>query len=592
MGRYRCTVCNYIYNEEKEKTLFNNIPNTWHCPICGAPKTAFIPEGIQKEKSPVDTTVADKVIEQLESFGVRHIYGIPGDSNLPLIDAIRKNKKIKFVLTRHEETAAFMASAHGKMTDTLGVCISIAGPGSTNLITGLMDAATDRSPVLALAGQVPEVYLGSEAFQEIDQIDIFKPFSEYAETLARHNKTIRLINRAVKYAYRKPGVSVISTPTDILTEKLSQDITILEHELFDNKILSDEKIIKKGATVINQCKKVVILAGWGARHASNQLLELSKKLNAPIATTSRAKGTIHETYSLALGVLGSIGSKHAAQAVQNADCIFVIGSGFRQANLVPDKVKIIQIDIDPTRIGKTFDVSAGLLGDASLILQKLIHYVDSKPPQPDLLESIKKLKLEHKEEIEIEGKDYSIPINPGFVIQAIKRIISKNAIICVDVGDHTYWFYKKFICEGQKPYLSANMASMGFGLPAALSAKLDYPDRQVVCVTGDGGFGMLLADFTTAVREKLDITIIVFNDGRLKNIKKEQIRSNYPEFGVTFPNPNFAIFADSAGGKGFRITDPKELDNALKEAFQSKLPCIIEILVDPDKMAAGTKSAN
>jgi len=188
--KYRCSVCNWLYDEEKEKKPFSSLPATYTCPVCGSPKSAFFPEGVVKSDERITTTVAEKIIEQLEAYGVKHIYGIPGDSNLPLIDAMRKSKKIKFILTRHEETAAFMACAHGKITGQLGVCISIAGPGCTNLITGLMDAANDRSPVLALPGQIPEVYLGSEAFQEIDQIELFKPFTVFSETIARSNQAL------------------------------------------------------------------------------------------------------------------------------------------------------------------------------------------------------------------------------------------------------------------------------------------------------------------------------------------------------------------------------------------------------------------
>ncbi|MHA1170905.1 MAG: thiamine pyrophosphate-binding protein, partial [Candidatus Heimdallarchaeota archaeon] len=291
----------------------------------------------------------------------------------------------------------------------------------------------------------------------------------------------------------------------------------------------------------------------------------------------------------ALGVLGSIGTKHAAKAIQKADLIIIIGSGFRQANLVPAGVKILQIDKDPTRIGKTFDVDVGLVGDASLILQKFVPLVKEKTEDKEFLAEVKKMRAEHFAELGTEGKDFSIPINPGFVIQALRRNFKKDTIFTVDVGDHTYWFYKKFICEGHRTYLNANIASMGFGLPAALVAKLEYPKQQVVCVTGDGGFAMLMADFTTAVREKLNIVVVVFNDGVLKNIKKELLRDGYPVFGVEFPNPNFAEFADSCGGFGVRVKDPKKLDEAFKQALQSGKPALIEIISDPDKMAASTK---
>ena len=582
-------MCNYIYNEESEGTGFTDLPDSWTCPVCGAPKSAFVAEGAKKDDEGIETNVAEKIIEQLVAIGVKHVYGIPGDSNLPLLNAIRKNDNIDFILTRHEETAAFMASAHGKITGKLGVCMSIAGPGATNLITGLMDAATDRSPVLALVGQIPEVYLGSEAFQEISQIALFRPFAEYAETVARSNQAIKLTMMAAKYALKKPGLSVLSCPTDVLADKLDEPIIEPDMRIFSSESVSSDQDIQEAADLINKCNRPVIFGGWGSRFSGDLLMEMSRKLKAPIATTSRAKGVVHEAYQYSLGVLGSIGTKYAAKAIRDCDLIIIIGSGFRQANLVSPGVKFIQIDKDPTRIGKTFDVHVGLVGDGHRVLEKLVPLLEEKEKNEAFLTQVFDMKLRHMEELERESKDFSVPINPGFVIQALRRNIDINAIITVDVGDHTYWFYKKFLCEGHKPYLNANMASMGFALPAALAAKLDFPDRQVICVAGDGGFGMLMADFTTAVREKLNLVAIVFNDSVLKNIKKELVRDGYPIFGVEFPNPNFAQFAESCGGFGIRVDTPDKLDEALQNALKSGKPAIVEIITDPDKTAASTK---
>ena len=438
--------------------------------------------------------------------------------------------------------------------------------------------------------QVPEIYLGSEAFQEIDQIELFRTFSEYTETVVRPNHALKLLMMAIKYAYKKPGVSVLSIPTDVCTERLDEPIVAPNQRLFRNEFTPKDEEVRKAAELINNSEKVAILAGWGARHSGDLLLKLAEKLKAPIATTSRAKGIISETYKYSVGVLGSIGTKHAAQAIKDCDLLVIIGSGFRQANLTPAGVKTVQIDKDPTRIGRTFNVDVGLAGDARLVLEKLLPEVKEKEGNKEFIASINKIKEDHLKEIEADSKNLSVPIHPGYVIQAIKRNLEKDAIICVDVGDHTYWFYKKFICEGQKTFLSANMASMGFALPAALSAKLYYPHKQVICITGDGGFGMLMADFTTAVRENLAIKVIIFNDGKLKNIKKEQLRDGYPEFGVDFPNPDFADFARTCGGKGFRVEDPHELDGTLKRAFESDKPAIIDVIVNPEEMAPATKN--
>ncbi len=537
----------------------------------------------------VATTVADGIVAQLVVLGVKTVYGIPGDSNLPLIEAIRADGRIRFVLTRHEETAAFMASAHGKVTGDLGVCISIAGPGATNLITGLIDAAADRSPVLAIVGQVPEVYLGSEAFQEIDQLELLHPFAAFAETVAHPSQATRLVMMAAKHALARPGVAILSTPTDVLAERSSAVIYDPRTRLFEAPTFPSADSLANAVGLIDKCRRPVILAGWGAHDYGKELLSLATRIHAPIATTSRAKGTIDETDSRTFGVLGSIGSKYAAQMIQEADLLIIAGSGFRHANLVPEGIHIIQIDQDPTRIGRTFDVDAGIVGDARFALRKLEQAVQEKPEDNGFWEQLEQLRALHQAELDADATDRSIPIHPGFVIRTLNRHVADDAIICCDVGDHTYWFYKKFQCRGQKTFLSANVASMGFALPAALSAQIDFPERQVVALTGDGGFAMLAADITTAVRERLPITVIVFNDGKLKNIVKEQARDGYPEFGVSFPNPDFAAFAISAGADGYRVEEPDQLDEALSRALASDRPAVVEVLVDPRKMAAATK---
>jgi pyruvate oxidase len=589
MARFRCTVCNYVYDEAVEGTAFADLPESWTCPQCGAPKSAFVREGGGEVPDGVATTVADKIVDQLVSLGVRCAYGIPGDSNLPLVDAIRRDGRIRFVLTRHEETAAFMASAHGKVTGELGVCVSIAGPGATNLVTGLMDASADRSPVLALVGQVAEVYLGSEAFQEIDQLELFHPFTLFAEAIVRGNQALKLTLMAGKHAHRGPGVSVLSLPTDVLAEKLADAPFRPQKRLFRSEPAPTDEEIRRAADLVNQSGRVAVLAGWGVRHCADALLELSEKLKAPLATTSRGKGVIHETERRALGVLGSIGTVRAGRSLQGADLVIVAGSGFRHANLVPAGTRMIQIDCDASRIGRTFDVDVGVHGDAESALRQMTASVDEKAEDAEWWARIDQLRAGYFEELRAEAEDLSVPVHPGFVIQALRRHAAKDAIFTVDVGDHTYWFYKKFVCEGQETYLSANIASMGFGLPAALAAQLARPGRQVVCVTGDGGFGMLMADFTTAVREELPINVVVFNDGRLKNIKKEMNRDGYPEFGIEFPNPDFAAFARTCGGRGFRIEDPRELDAALEEALAADRPALIDVVVDPERMAASAK---
>jgi pyruvate oxidase len=590
MAKWRCTVCNYIYDEEKEGVRFADLPADWICPVCSAPKSAFMLVGAEADVIEGAPTVGDKIVEQLTAFGVKYIFGMPGDSILPLVDSLSRQEEIKFILTRHESTAAFMASAYGKLTGEPGVCLSIAGPGATNLLTGLVDAATDRAPVLALVGQVAQAFLGSEHLQEIDEIEIFSPFSVFAETVAKPAQALRLTTLAVKNAYLKRGVSMLSLPTDVLSESLSDPIWDPREHLFRQDVSPTEAEVERAVKLINESKRPLVFGGWGIRNCGEDVVRLAERISAPIATTSRAKGVIPETHRLAVGVLGSIGSRFAAKAVKKADLVIVIGSGFRQRNLLPD-IPVVQVDIDGVKLGRSFPIEGGLIGDAGEAVRMLLEGVEEKIPDDQYMAEIEDLKEAYLKELKKDAWDRSVPIYPGYVIQAIKRNAERDAIITIDSGDHTYWFFKKYVCDGERTLMSANMASMGFALPGALAAQIAFPGRQVICVNGDGGFGQLMADFTTAVREELPVNVVIFNDSKIKNIAKEQALYGYPVFGISFPNPDFAAYARSCGGEGYRCETPEELDEALKKGFASGRPCIFDVVVDPEKMAPLVKAA-
>ncbi len=583
--KMRCTVCNWIYDEEVEGVPFSDLPDDYNCPICGAPKAAFVParEGSDGK------SVADALVENLTAIGVTRVYGIPGDSNLPLVEALRKNPDIDMIAVRHEHVGAFMATAHAKLTGELGVCLSIAGPGATNLMTGLMDAACDRAPVLALVGQVAGVYLGSEAFQEIDQIEMFRSFAVFAETLSQPSQLPRLFGLAVKAAHGRNGVSVLSLPTDALGEPAVDESWDAEERLFRPRITPQESDLDAAADRINEASRPAILAGWGARRADSEVRELVDRLAAPIATTSRGKGVIAEDHPMALGVLGSIGNRHAPAALAEADLLIVLGAGFRQRNLLSMEVPIIQIDHDPVRLGRNFPVQLGLTGDISATLAQILPRLQERE-ESSLVDVVDDARRRWRQEAEDTTGDKDGPVHPGRIIEELNRRVDDDAIISVDVGDHTYWFYRYFICSGEQVTLmSASMASMGFALPAALASAFENPGRQVICVTGDGGLGMVLADFTTAVMHDLNLTVVVFNDRCLKNIKKEQHRDGYPEYGVEMVNPDFAAFAESAGACGFSVKKSDELGEAIERALAHEGPAMIDVKVDPEVMLPGVK---
>ena len=586
--KWRCSVCNYLYDEEKEDTPFKELYSDWRCPICSAPKSAFKQVGGETATDPDAPTVANKIVAQLAEMGVKYVFGMPGDSILPLVDSLSRQDEIKFILTRHEETGSFMASAYGKLTGEISCCLSIAGPGATNMMTGLVDAATDKAPLIALMGQVAQAFLGSEYLQEIDEIEIFSPISVYTERVSNPAQALNLTVTAAKKALINMGPAILSLPTDVLAEPLIDDVWDTKKHIFQQKIRPPIEMVEKAVQLIDESERPLIFGGWGIRECGKKVIELAEKINAPIATTTRVKGIVDETHPLSVGVLGSVGSRYAAKTASKADLLIVLGSGFRQRNLLPN-IPIIQVDIDGTRIGRMFPVEVGLHGDAHESLKMLIDKVQAKDGDPAFLEAVKEYKGLHNEEISRYSNDRSVPLNPGFVITTLKKYAEKDAIITVDSGDHTYWFYKHYVCEKGRTLMSANMASMGFAFPASLSAQLVYPDRQVICVNGDGGFGQLMADFTTAVREKLPVKVVVFNDGKIKNIAKEQAMYGYPVYGISFPNPNFATYADSCGGVGYRIKTPDELEKALKEGFKQDKPVIFDVLIDPEKMSPVVK---
>jgi len=436
-----------------------------------------------------------------------------------------------------------------------------------------------------LLGQVPEIFLGSESLQEIAEVDIFKTLCVYAEQISTAGQALKVVNLAIKKAYGSSGPSALSLPTDVLAEPLDEAIWQPEAHLFKPDLRPGEAV-KEAANLIVQSKRPILFAGWGARHCGSELLELARHIAAPIATTSRAKGIIPESDELVLGVLGSIGNRFAPKIVAQSDLIIILGSGFRQRNLVPD-IDVIQVDVDATRVGKTFPVKIGIVGDAHRVIEMLKQITAPRKIDPEFLESIRTAKRQYNDLLEQDAKNKQKPIHPGAVIQALKQKAAKNAIICLDVGDHTYWFYKRFVCEKHQTFLCANMAGMGFGLPAAIACQFAQPNRQVIAITGDGGFGMAGMEFMTAVYNKLPITVIVFNDGKLKNIKKEQESYGYPEYRVSFVNPNMAEMANSSGGLGIRVVDPVKLGAALTKALSSSKPAIVEVLVNPDTYIKG-----
>ncbi len=581
MANYRCTVCNYIFDEDKEGIKFDDLPENWRCPVCNSPKKTFIL--IKKEVikfNEGEATVSDVLVEQMVEWGIKYVFGLPGTSSLGVLDAVRKNNAIQYIQVRHEQTAAFMASAYGKLTNHPAACLTVAGPGATNLATGLYDASLDHSPVLAMTGMLRRQLIGPGSFQEIDQQSFFESMTVYNKVLMSEDQTTTLITNAIKHAILDKGVSHIGLPNDV--QKLPHTSKTVPFEgSFPNKAITQPMfLILQAAQTINKAKRPVIVSGFGAITQGENLLELAEKITAPIVTTFRGKGVIDEDNELYVGSHGDIGSTAATELVLNSDLLIVIGSSFSDMTHLPEK-KTVQIDIDPLMIGRQYPVEVGLYGNSAEIIPELIDLVRDNR-RDKYLEEIKKLKKEWLELLDEEIDDTKTPIRPQYIIKVLNEKIAEDAIITLDIGENCWWFGRNFWMEKTQTLLmSGYLASMGFGLPAALTAKLVYPERQVICITGDGGFSMVMADFLTAVHNELPIKIFLFNNHELGMIMQEQTVEKYPVWQTELYNPDFAAYAQDCGGMGISVKTPEELPRSVDKALASEKSVIVDIETDP-----------
>ena len=581
LARYRCTVCNYIYDEAREGKKFTDLPKEWVCPICGAPKSSFVLLAEKAEEKKAEHTVSEVLINQIAEWGVKYVFGIPGTSTLGVVDAIRKsNGKVKYIQVRHEQTAAFMASAYGKLTGHVAACLGISGPGATNLATGLYDTKLDYAPVLALTGLVARQLIGPGSTQEIDQYAFFEPICVFNKILMSEDQTTTLATLAIKHALLDQGVSHIGIPNDVQKLPYEADIVPFEGRMPNLAYGQEEWLIAKAAKIVDQAVRPVILAGFGARGQGNKLLKLASKISSPIMATFRAKGVVDEHESLYVGCHGGIGSTAAGELMQKADLLIAVGSSFSDLTQIPQK-KTVQIDINPLMIARRYPVEAGLLGNSAVLIPKLTEKVQEKKSS-DYLAEIARLKQEWHNQLEKEATPGMKPIRPQYIIKVLNEKLADDAVISLDVGENCWWFGRNFrMRKSQKMVMSGTLATMGFGLPGALAAALAYQDRQIVCLTGDGGLTMVLGDFLTALKYQLPVKVFVMNNKRLAMIMQEQKVEGYESWQTDLLDYSFADFAEHSGGLGIRVTETSELEAAVDIALVANKPAIVDIETDP-----------
>ena len=477
-----------------------------------------------------------------------------------------------------------MASAYGKLTGNIAACLSVSGPGATNLATGLYDASLDGSPVLVISGMVARQFIGPGSIQEIDQHSFFEPICVFNKTLMSEKQTTMLATLAIRYALLDHGVSNIGVPNDIQKMHYEAPILPFEGRMPNLAFGIEDSIIAGAAKIIDQAQRPVIVAGFGSRGQGEKLLELAEKITAPIVTTFRAKGVIDEDNPYAVGVHGNLGSTAAAELVSKADLLIVIGSSFSDFTQLPKK-RLIQIDINMTMIGKKYPAEAGLLGSSAVLIPKLIKNVQHKENQKYLAE-IAQLKQEWLNQIDREADATIIPIRPPYIMKVLNAKLPADAVISLDVGENCWWFGRNFCMKKtQKMVMSGLLATMGFGFPGSLAASLAYPKRQSICITGDGGFTQVMGDFLTALKYDLPVKVFILNNKRLGMIMQEQKVEGYPSSQTDLYDFSFADYGEHSGGVGIKVTEPNQLEAAVDEALSSKKATIVDIDTDAKRFS-------
>lgn len=527
-------------------------------------------------------TVAEFIVNQLAAWGVRRIYGLPGSSILGLLDAVRKSADIDFYVCRHEETAAFMASAQAKLTGEMGVCLADGGPGAVHLTNGLYDAMTDHVPLLALTGQNPERQIGTDAIQYTDQNSLFAGASGLTVTITSAEQAQPVLEAAVKLAYCS-GVPVhLAVAQDIQAQPALAAVNPKSVVLGAVPRL-DEALLDQAAELLAAARRPMILAGRPIRGQSGPVLALARTLGAGLVNTLPAKGALPESDGMVLGCLGSAGNAASREMMAQADVVLILGSTWWPAKYVPKKARVVQVDLKPERIGDKAPVEVGLVGDVRDVVPALAGRLARRGKEPangwaaKVSEAIKR----RDAWIDKAAQAGGLPVHPARLVRAIEQAVAPDAILAIDTGDHTQWFGAHFRAERQDVLLSGMWRTMGFGLGAAMAAKIARPERQVLGLVGDGGFGMTLADLATAVKYGLAITIVVADNGLYALEANKQANGNYPVFGEEFVNPDFAAVAVSMGAEGRRLERPEDLPGLLEEGLSSEKPFLLDVPVAP-----------
>lgn len=532
-------------------------------------------------------TVADVMVDTMVNWGVTHVFGMVGHSNLGVAEAVRKQEaagKLTYIGIRHEGAAAFACSGFAKLTGRPAACLSIAGPGATNLLTGLWDAKVDRAPVLALTGQVNTQVFGPGAFQEIDLASAFESVARFSQTVLPNSKHAELVNLALKSALVERDVAHLIFPDEVQVIEVAEDTASSpEGRIGPVEISPPEESVAAAVDRIASAARPVVIVGYGANDSMSAVVSLAERLNAPVLTTFKGKGQIPDDHPLAAGVLGRSGTPIASWLMNEADLLVVFGASFADHTGIEENKPIIQVDFDRMALGKFHPVELPVWGEIGITAGQIEKRLPADTMAIDQRDEIaERWALWRAEKQSRAQADKGNGINSAATFAALGNVAPEDAVIAVDVGNNTYSFGRYFECKRQSILMSGYLGSIGFGFPAAIGAWAAAPDRAIVAVTGDGGFGQYMGEFTTAVKYGMNITHVLLNNDELGKISKEQAAGGWDVWQTSLRNPDFAEFARSCGGHGARVEDAGDLEGAIREALAYEGPALVEIMSDPE----------
>ena len=582
-GLLRCPWHGYDYNPTtgRPPAGFSDAPTAFDVDERDDGTYVCLPDVVERNRS-----VSDVLVETLVAWGVDTVFGMVGHSNLGFADALRKAEErgeLKFIGIRHEGAAAFAASGYGKLTGRPAACFAIAGPGSTNLLTGLYDAKLDGAPVVAISGQVPSTVRGRGAFQDLDLAAVFRDVAVSTVTIESGSAHAELAATAVKRALDGRGVTHLVLPDEVQDQPSDAPATAPAGRLADWAIAPPTGPLAQALEAIRTARRPVVIVGQGARGAADEVRVLAELLHAPVLTTFRAKGLVPDTHPLGAGVLGRSGTPVASWLMNESDLLVVVGASFANHTGIAPYKPIVQIDDTPAAIGRFNSVQVGVLGDAAITLRAIADQLGDGISATDQTADVAaRWAIWRAEKVRRAADDRGNGVASAAVFKALTDHCPTEAVISIDVGNNAYSFGRYFESSGQPVLMSGYLGSIGFGYPAAMGAWAADPTRPVVAVTGDGGFGQYLAELTTAVKYGIAIKHVLLDNGVLGKISKEQLAGAYPVWQTSLVNPDFAEYAKACGAVGISVRTTAELDDGMAALFAATGPALLHIHCDAE----------